>query len=567
MMKTGIRMCLILMALMCLLCASAAAAVKSPSKIQPSAPEQTQPPAQTLILQTGNTTALLGDTTVSVPAPRYAANGAIQIPLRTVCDAFGLALTWDAQRNEASVGDGALVFATDSWYCTVRGERVVLPTPVQNVGGTLYVPLLALAQLEGFFTHSFGFYEGGWLVISNHPMTQGDRGEHPNEPYAADEPDEALTACAQTALAALGPNAGLFDKTAIILRCGSRFAYVGEEQQTLCDIGGGVMPQLNADGTLQLPVQQLAGLCGWQSAVAESGSVTLSRDNRQVVLDRQNLTLTPAGSEDAVKLSMLDGTLYCSAQNFTEVFGGYLVFNRDTQLALITPWNVTEHTDLHARAWAKGMTLTLQRFDGAKGLIALTFDDGPTGKLTPRLLDGLKARGAHATFFLCDYRIRTFPDFMERYIGEGHELGNHSANHATLTTSSAATLASELDGPNESIQRLAGVNPVLMRPPGGAYNKTVLDAAAARGMSCIMWSLDTLDWQNRNADAIVKKVLNSVQDGDIVLMHDLYSSTVDAALRIIDALQARGYVFVTVSELAEAKGIDLAAGGVYTKLR
>lgn len=553
--KTGIRMVLTLM-LGCLLCLPAFAADEAP----------VQPEGQTLIMQIGSTAALQGGETISVPAPRYAANGAIQVPLRAVCDVFGWELTWDSALNQAHVDGDLLVFTQNAWHCRVNGRQVGLSTPVQNVSGTLYIPLQALSAVEGLYTHSFGFYEGAYLVMTDYALTEGDRADAPNAPYAADAPDEALAACREQALEKLGPNTGLFDTTAILLRCDSRQAYVGDALRELCKVGEGVMPQRSSTGAVLLPLEQTAQLCGWQSKTCEDGSITLSHGERQVAINPGKQTMAAGDCETVLQLCVIDGVLYCSVPTFRAAFDCEITVNSEAGFILITPYDVTARVDLQERAWAKGYALVLARYDGAKGIIALTFDDGPSGKITTRLLDGLKERGAHATFFLCDYRIRSFTDLMGRYLTEGHELGNHSANHKTLTAVSSSVLASELDLTSQSIDRLAGVNPVLMRPPGGAYNQTVLDAVGKRGMSCIMWSLDTLDWKNRNTDAIVKKVLGSVRDGDIILMHDLYATSVDAALRIVDALQAKGYVFVTVSELAEVRGIDLSAGSVYHKM-
>ena len=152
---------------------------------------------------------------------------------------------------------------------------------------------------------------------------------------------------------------------------------------------------------------------------------------------------------------------------------------------------------------------------------------------------------------------------MSRYLAEGHEIGNHSATHATLTTCSASKLSSELDNTNAALNAWTGVTPTLMRPPGGAYNSTVLSALKARGMSCILWSVDSQDWLLRDRTKILNRVLPEIGDGDIVLFHDMSNVSVDTALELIDTLQAQGYRFVTVSELAEIKGVTMTPGTVY----
>lgn len=198
------------------------------------------------------------------------------------------------------------------------------------------------------------------------------------------------------------------------------------------------------------------------------------------------------------------------------------------------------------------------------GYLALTFDDGPSGALTERLLDGLAERGAHATFFICNYRIASYSSPMTRYIAEGHEVANHSANHTSLTSLSAVGIDKELDATNTSVACYTGVTPTLMRPPGGSYNSTVLEEISKRGMSCIIWSVDPMDWKVRDTEKIARHIIDNASDGDIILLHDLYSTSVDAALMVIDELSQQGYAFVTVSELAAIKGYDLESGGVYT---
>ncbi len=198
------------------------------------------------------------------------------------------------------------------------------------------------------------------------------------------------------------------------------------------------------------------------------------------------------------------------------------------------------------------------------GYLALTFDDGPSGPLTERLLDGLAERGAHATFFLCDYRIASYSSPMTRYVAEGHEVANHSANHISLTSLTTLGIDQELDATNASLVVYTGVTPTLMRPPGGIYNSTVLEELSKRGMSCIIWSVDPMDWKVLDAEKVTRHIVENASDGDIILLHDLYSTSVDAALMVIDQLSQQGYAFVTVSELAAIKGYDLESGGVYT---
>lgn len=196
--------------------------------------------------------------------------------------------------------------------------------------------------------------------------------------------------------------------------------------------------------------------------------------------------------------------------------------------------------------------------------VALTIDDGPSGDITKRLLEGLDARGARATFFICGYRIDTFPSYPQLIMDYGHEIGLHTDNHATLTRLDYNGIYKELADMYSQLPE--GCNVHLMRPPGGAYNDTVKQVCQDLGLSVMLWSLDTKDWQTNDVDAIVQKIVNNAQNGSIILMHDLKSSSVDAALEAVDILQSMGYEFVTVSELAAIQGKPLEPGKVYTSL-
>lgn len=198
-----------------------------------------------------------------------------------------------------------------------------------------------------------------------------------------------------------------------------------------------------------------------------------------------------------------------------------------------------------------------------QGYIALTFDDGPSGELTQRLLDGLRARNARATFFLCGYRMDEYPAILSRYIPEGHEVAVHSTVHTDLTKLSREEVSRDMQETAQKIADMLGVRPKLMRPPGGAYNDLVVQEAKEQGLSVILWSVDPRDWATHNAARVMETMAKQAGDGDVVLMHDLSDSSVAAALRLVDALQSRGYEFVTVSELACLKGKGLEPGAVY----
>lgn len=195
--------------------------------------------------------------------------------------------------------------------------------------------------------------------------------------------------------------------------------------------------------------------------------------------------------------------------------------------------------------------------------VALTFDDGPSGKYTRALLDGLYDRGAKATFLLCGYRIKDYPDIAQRIYDEGHEIGLHGYSHDSMKTMSRRGIAQELMDTQALLPE--GCRPAFLRPPGGLSGDAVQQVAEARGLAILHWSVDPHDWETHDKQAIEQLVLKQVRDGDIILLHDMTTSSVQAALDIVDALLKEDFEFVTVSELARLRGIRPKPGTVYKK--
>ncbi len=189
--------------------------------------------------------------------------------------------------------------------------------------------------------------------------------------------------------------------------------------------------------------------------------------------------------------------------------------------------------------------------------VALTFDDGPRADTTARLLDGLKERGASATFFLIGEQIEENRELVERMQAEGHQVGNHTWTHTRLQMLNQTQAQEEIARTNALLQEILGPGTYWIRPPYGLIKDTQFSWFSA---PLIKWSLDPEDWKLENAQADVKAVLSEVKPGDIILMHDRISASVDAALEIIDQLQAQGYTFVTVEELLSIYGTDPYSG-------
>ena len=195
--------------------------------------------------------------------------------------------------------------------------------------------------------------------------------------------------------------------------------------------------------------------------------------------------------------------------------------------------------------------------------IALTFDDGPSGLYTRALLAGLAVRQARATFFLCGYRAEQYPELTEQIWREGHEIGIHGYSHKNMVPMSRRDIAAEISSTRALLPEKCPVR--LLRPPGGCCSDGVNQVAGAMGLAVISWSVDPRDWATQDTAAVGRSVLDQVRDGDIILMHDSSHSSVSAALNIVDILQQRGFVFVTVSELARLRDTRLIPGGNYRK--
>lgn len=177
--------------------------------------------------------------------------------------------------------------------------------------------------------------------------------------------------------------------------------------------------------------------------------------------------------------------------------------------------------------------------------LALTFDDGPS-EYTITLSEGLKERGVQATFFLLGENMERNEAAVKQLAQDGHLLGNHSYHHVKLNKLSQSKACQEIVKTNNLIYEYTGIYPMYVRPPYGEWD-TKLDCGI--DMIPVFWSVDSLDWKLKNTDQIVKKVLAQVEDGDIILMHDGYSTSVEAAFQIVDNLKKEGFRFVTADKM------------------
>lgn len=184
---------------------------------------------------------------------------------------------------------------------------------------------------------------------------------------------------------------------------------------------------------------------------------------------------------------------------------------------------------------------------GTAPLIAITFDDGPDAEWTPVLLDGLKERGVKATFFLIGANISQDGNesLVRRMYAEGHLIGNHTYHHVNLAKLSSSGAEEELGMTDQLIEEITGAFPFLVRPPFGAFPQ----GEEEPDKLYVKWTVDSSDWVTKNTAEIVRKVVTDVEENDIILMHDCYETSVEAALQIVDILKDEGYEFVTLDKL------------------
>ncbi len=183
-------------------------------------------------------------------------------------------------------------------------------------------------------------------------------------------------------------------------------------------------------------------------------------------------------------------------------------------------------------------------------VIAMTFDDGPHPRHTPRLLDMLRERGIRATFYLIGNRVVQYPSIARRIAEEGHEIGNHSWSHPFLDRMGASAVTREIDQTTDAIFQVTGRPPVTFRPPYGAFTRSQRTRLhAARALPTILWSVDPQDWRRPGSNVVASRILRAAHQGGIILSHDIHRGTIDAMPQTLDGLAARGLQFVTVSQI------------------
>ena len=227
----------------------------------------------------------------------------------------------------------------------------------------------------------------------------------------------------------------------------------------------------------------------------------------------------------------------------------------------VLPWGFAARPEERA-AEADGDVI-LREIPEGPPLIALTFDDGPSSVTTPVLLDGLAKRGVKATFFLVGSMAADNHDTVRRIAAEGHQLGVHTYDHSLqrgLTGLSESQFRSQVDTTRDLISALTGQSEFMFRPPYGFVDDSVKKWAES---PIILWSIDPEDWKEQDAGKVAQHIVSHAKDGAIILLHDIFKTSVDGALKAVDTLLQEGYRFVTVEELFAARGVSAEKGRVY----
>lgn len=499
-----------------------------------------KPDSHQLVLQIDNSAALkdgevvnLDDGKGNAITPYIDESGNMLVPIRPLVEGLGGSLVFEDETFKITMGSKTVELGQDAYSIEgVDGESHTLPVKPTRNGNSFYVPGRAVTEALGGQIAYYPPAEGGYVICAIGDVAEGDM--------------DALKATAQEKL---GYSVQQYLKDCLAVLEGSSSVMLN-----------GDTVQLESNDKVK---KEEDGLYFPAESLSEISSGSLKYADGAVTKDGSRLDLAVKTIDDTPYVKMSDlasalGKNYCEPADGMAVLTGYVLDGHKMQMDAIA-------------AQASGLP-SLGNIPQADAYIALTFDDGPTGGssgLTVKLLDALKEHNAHATFFMCGYRIKDFHTHMDRYLGEGHEVGNHTMNHPmkTLKGQSSSFVHEEVDSNTDLIESYVGQKPTVMRPVGGAYDDNVKQCMKESGLPIINWSLDTLDWKNRDADIIYQKIVDNAQDGDIVLMHDLRQCTVDGVSRAMDTLADRGFAFVTVSELAAIKGVTLEPGEVYTDFR
>ena len=505
-------------------------------------------------------------------APYRDQSGNLFAPLQSLCDALQIDLTWDE-----STKSGTAVWNKQTAEIKASSTKVQMGEESRNMAaapsvkdGVVFIPAKDFCAAFSWKTAETAEEQGDLLIIS-----QKD-----------DElTEDAIKQITDDVTKVLGPSEKQITGDSILMRTDSDKALVAGETRTMVSdgekLGEGVMEQ---NGTKYVPLKAAMTALGGTAEFDGKKTWTVKyNDTETTVTTNGKFKIDGNRVKDddfTVWLDEEKDRFYVSApalaqiigRNYTDLGDGAFAF---TTLSLDGLDSQKTYLDSLRSSLSDAVDGDIPEADV---YIALTFDDGPTGKienypngLTNYLLDGLKERGAKATFLMVGNRVSEVSDALPRMVNEGHELGNHTMTHPMchLTGLDEDGIRSQINDATEAIKAIAGQPSQVLRPVGGGVNSDVKAVAKELGYPIINWSVDTEDWKYRDAEHVKQVIVEQAGDGDVVLMHDLYPTSVQGALAAIDELQARTdktYAFVTVSQLAAIHGITLEPGVVYNGL-
>lgn len=505
-------------------------------------------------------------------APYRDQSGNLFAPLQSLCDELQIDLTWDE-----STKSGTAVWNKQTAEIKASSTKVQMGEESRNMAaapsvkdGVVFIPAKDFCAAFSWKTAETAEEQGDLLIIS-----QKD-----------DElTEDAIKQITDDVTKVLGPSEKQITGDSILMRTDSDKALVAGETRTMASdgekLGEGVMEQ---NGTKYVPLKAAMTALGGTAEFDGKKTWTVKyNDTETTVTTNGKFKIDGNRVKDddfTVWLDEEKDRFYVSApalaqiigRNYTDLGDGAFAF---TTLSLDGLDSQKTYLDSLRSSLSDAVDGDIPEADV---YIALTFDDGPTGKienypngLTNYLLDGLKERGAKATFLMVGNRVSEVSDVLPRMVSEGHELGNHTMTHPMchLTGLDEDGIRSQINDATEAIKAIAGQPSQVLRPVGGGVNSDVKAVAKELGYPIINWSVDTEDWKYRDAEHVKQVIVEQAGDGDVVLMHDLYPTSVQGALAAIDELQARTdktYAFVTVSQLAAIHGITLEPGVVYNGL-
>lgn len=528
-----------------------------------------------LVYQVDNTRAWQDGKAVDLgaAAPYRNTSGVVYVSMSSLCDNLGMELTWDEASKTASTQFKQNKISIQAGSTTLRfnEENKTMAAAPEVKDGVVFAPVRDICEAFSWQVGELGADQGDLVVVSQ----------------SKKELDEKrLGKIAEKALKVLGPSEQQVTAGSIIMRTDSdKLVADGENRQMTEEEGKRGTAAIEVDGTRYVPLKAAITALGGSASfdgksewtVEYNGIQSTVQSNGKAKVDGDRIR----GDGIEVYQDEESGKFYVSAELFAALTGkNYTDLGEGAYAFTNMPLDGFDSQKAYLSSMESGLTQAVGAdIPEADVYVALTFDDGPTGSkdgypdgMTATLLDGLKERGAHATFFMCGYRLKDFHSHCVRYLAEGHELGNHTMNHPMqmLPAMSEEEIREEVESNSQLIEQYCGERPTVMRPVGGAYDDKVKAVMKELGLPIINWDVDTLDWKTKTDPVSVKNnIINQVEDGSVVLMHDLYSGTIEGVLAAIDELQSRTdktYAFVTVSELAAVKGVSLEPGQVYTKI-